>query len=269
MRSPAAARATPRLRWRTLAVCNVVTVPPVGARTFRSTGERNLDPGSIFLSMDMANALLGRFLGAALAAGLLLTLTGCQDDGGGGGARAAGDGAVVVAPGKPGEKARTLSPEQAAKERPDDTPNAADHAYVRHMTEHHRQALTMSALAPERASAEAVKRLAERIGAAQKPEIAAMEKWVALHPAPSPDAAAHDHAAMPGMATEAQLKELTDARGADFDRLFLKLMTAHHEGALKMAGEALAGGNNVAVEEMATEVVATQTAEIHRMRAMG
>ncbi|MFC6986322.1 hypothetical protein [Streptomyces cirratus] len=29
--------------------------------------------------MDMANALLGRFLGAAaLAAGLLLTLTGCQ-----------------------------------------------------------------------------------------------------------------------------------------------------------------------------------------------
>lgn len=219
--------------------------------------------------MDMANALLGRFLGAALAAGLLLTLTGCQDDGGGGGARAAGDGAVVVAPGKPGEKARTLSPEQAAKERPDDTPNAADHAYVRHMTEHHRQALTMSALAPERASAEAVKRLAERIAAAQKPEIAAMEKWVALHPAPSPDAAAHDHAAMPGMATEAQLKELTDARGADFDRLFLKLMTAHHEGALKMAGEALAGGNNVAVEEMATEVVATQTAEIHRMRAMG
>ncbi|GAA3114047.1 hypothetical protein GCM10020254_70610 [Streptomyces goshikiensis] len=46
-------------------------------------------------------------------------------------------------------------------------------------------------------------------------------------------------------------------------------MTAHHEGALKMAGQALAGGNNVAVEEMATEVVATQTAEIHRMRALG
>lgn len=79
----------------------------------------------------------------------------------------------------------------------------------------------------------------------------------------------HDHGAMPGMATEQQLKELADARGTDFDRLFLKLMTAHHEGALKMAGQALAGGNNVAVEEMATEVVATQTAEIHRMRALG
>ncbi|MFG2617663.1 DUF305 domain-containing protein [Streptomyces sp. NPDC048507] len=219
--------------------------------------------------MDMANALLGRFLGAALAAGLLLALTGCQDGGGGSAAPAAGDGAVVVAPGKPGEKARTLSPGQAAKERPDDTPNAADHAYVRRMTEHHRQALALSALAPGRASSEAVRRLAERIAAAQGPEIAAMDKWVALHPSPDPAATGHDHAAMPGMATEQQLTELTAARGADFDRLFLRLMTAHHEGAVKMAAEALAGGNNVAVEELATEVVATQTAEIHRMRAMG
>ncbi|UQW99938.1 DUF305 domain-containing protein [Streptomyces sp. RerS4] len=218
--------------------------------------------------MDMANALVGRFLGAALAAALLLTLSGCRDDGGGADAAREGD-AVVVAPGKPGEKSRTLSPEQAAKERPDDSPNAADRTYMRHMIEHHRQALTMSALAPERASAEPVKRLAERIATAQKPEIATMEKWLERHPAPTADASAHDHATMPGMATEAQLRELTDAKGADFDRLFLRLMTAHHEGALKMAGEVLAAGNNLAAEEMATELVATQSAEIHRMRAMG
>ncbi|MET9944218.1 DUF305 domain-containing protein [Streptomyces sp. NPDC006341] len=204
-----------------------------------------------------------------MAAALLLTLTGCQDDDG---ADAAKDGgAVVIAPGGPGDKARTLSPEQAAKERPDDTPNAADHAYVRGMIEHHRQALTMSSLAPARASADGVKRLAERITAAQRPEIAAMEMWSARHPAPAAGqgSGGHDHGTMPGMATEQQLKELADAAGADFDRLFLKLMTAHHEGALKMAAEALAGGNNVMVEEMATEVVATQSAEIHRMRAMG
>lgn len=221
--------------------------------------------------MDMAIALFGRgrwrVVGAALAAGLLLTLTGCQDDGR---ADAAKEGrAVVVAPGKPGEKARTISPEQAAKEQPDDSPNAADQSYVRHMIEHHKQALTMSALAPGRASADGVKRLAERIAAAQQPEIGAMERWAARYPAPAGGGGGHDHAAMPGMATEQQLRELTDATGADFDRLFLTLMTAHHEGALKMAGEALASGNNAAVEEMANEVVATQSAEIHRMRAMG
>ncbi|ARE77897.1 DUF305 domain-containing protein [Streptomyces sp. NPDC059558] len=238
--------------------------------------------------MDMAKALrgrtvlqarFGRLSLAAVAAGLLLTLSGCQGDDG---SDRADDGrATIVAPGKPGEKARHLTPEQAAKAKPDDSPNAADHAYVSRMIEHHRQALTMSALAPERAAADGVKRLAERITAAQKPEIGAMEKWLARYPAPAPAPSAgasagsgghpqgHDHGAMPGMATEQQLKDLAAAGGADFDRLFLTLMTAHHEGAVKMAGEALAGGNNGAVEEMATEVVATQSAEIHRMRSMG
>ncbi|MFD9372994.1 DUF305 domain-containing protein [Streptomyces sp. NPDC060020] len=229
--------------------------------------------------MDMAKAprgrealttLIRRSTAAVATAGLLLTLAGCQSEDEGAD-RAADAGAVVVAPGRPGEKARTLTPEQAAKAKPDDSPNAADRAYVQRMIEHHRQALTMSALAPERAAADGVRRLAERISAAQGPEIGAMEKWLTVHPAPPGGSGGHDHdhAAMPGMATEQQLKELTGARGADFDRLFLTLMTAHHEGALKMAGEVLTTGNNVAVEEMATEVVATQSAEIHRMRAMG
>ncbi|MFE4258453.1 DUF305 domain-containing protein [Streptomyces sp. NPDC056883] len=217
--------------------------------------------------MDMAKVSLGRIVGAALTLGFLLPLAGCTD---GGGADGAADGRpAVIAPGKPGEKARTLSPEQAAKELPDDTPNAADRAYVRNMIEHHGQALTMSALAPDRASAEGVKRLAERIAAAQKPEIGAMEGWTARNPAPTAAPGGHDHAAMPGMATEQQIEELTAARGPEFDRLFLTLMTAHHEGALKMTGEVLAAGNNAAVEEMANEVAATQSAEIHRMRAMG
>ncbi|WP_051696617.1 DUF305 domain-containing protein [Streptomyces sp. NRRL S-244] len=218
--------------------------------------------------MDMAKGLLGRTTAAAMAAGILLALAGCRDGDGGDGAK--NGGAAVIAPGRPGEKARTLSPEEAAKRQPDDGPNAADRTYVQHMIEHHRQALTMSALAPDRASADAVKRLAERITAAQQPEIGAMEKWLARYPAPSgAPAAGHDHGAMPGMATGQQLEQLAGAKGAGFDKLFLTLMTAHHEGAVKMAGEALAAGNNGAVEEMANEVVATQTAEIHRMRAMG
>ncbi|MGG8406940.1 DUF305 domain-containing protein, partial [Streptomyces sp. 12297] len=66
-----------------------------------------------------------------------------------------------------------------------------------------------------------------------------------------------------------QLDRLRAARGKEFDRQFLALMISHHTGALTMAGEALSGGNNVAVEEMATDVLAQQTAEISRMRAMG
>ncbi|MFD7631709.1 DUF305 domain-containing protein [Streptomyces sp. NPDC059851] len=222
--------------------------------------------------MDMAKGLPGRIIRAVAAAGVLIALAGCR---GGPDESSRADGPAVIAPGRPGEKARTLSPDEAARSRPDDSPNAADRSYVRRMVEHHRQALDMTALAPTRASADGVKRLAERIAAAQQPEIAVMQAWLARHPAPARTAGGHDghggdhHSAMPGMATEQQMKELAGARGADFDALFLTLMTAHHEGALKMAGEALAGGNNTAVEEMANEVVATQSAEIHRMRAMG
>lgn len=214
-----------------------------------------------------------RRAGVLSATLLALVLTGCQE---GGEERASGPtgtaGPRVVAPGKPGEPARTLTPEEAAKELPDDSPNAADHAYAERMIEHHRQALTMSALAPTRAASEPVKRLAERITAAQQPEIGAMEGWLSAHPGgtgPGHGAGGHDHAGMPGMASAAQLDRLRAARGAAFDRLFLELMIAHHSGAVTMAGEALAQGNNVAVEEMATDVIAQQTAEIHRMRAMG
>ncbi|MGW1768309.1 DUF305 domain-containing protein [Streptomyces sp. NPDC002073] len=210
---------------------------------------------------------LARTLSAAAL--LALALTGCDDGGQRADGRAAAGGAKVIAPGKPGETARTLTPQEAAAELPDDSPNAADHAYVRRMIEHHRQALTMSALAPDRAASAQVKRLAERISAAQKPEIGAMEGWLAAHPGVPGPGAGHDHAAMPGMATGQQLDRLRAARGKEFDRQFLALMISHHTGALTMAGEALSGGNNVAVEEMATDVLAQQTAEISRMRAMG
>ncbi|MEV7413933.1 DUF305 domain-containing protein [Streptomyces sp. NPDC089919] len=217
-------------------------------------------------------------LARAAALGLLAiaVLAGCDSGGGGSAAgpgAAARDGApVVVAPGRPGGANRHLTAAEAARERPDDSPDTADFSYVNRMIEHHRQALTMSALAPARAGSAAVRRLAERIAAAQRPEIGAMEGWLAAHPDPAAGAAGmhHDHAgAMPGMATPQQLAALTAARGAAFDRRFLELMTAHHRGALTMAGEALADGNNTAVEEMATEVIAQQGAEIDRMRAMG
>ncbi|MFD6080324.1 DUF305 domain-containing protein [Streptomyces hydrogenans] len=179
---------------------------------------------------------------------------------------AAGTGGVVV-PGKPGEPARRVSPEEAASLLPDERPNGADFRYVQMMVVHHRQALTMTSLAPTRAGSSQVRKVAERIAAAQQPEIGAMEGWLESNGGPR-DQGAHDHHAMPGMATEAQLAELRAAKGSAFDELFLKLMVTHHEGAVTMAAEVLAQGNNVLVEEMANDVIAQQTAEINRMRSL-
>ncbi|WP_405818206.1 DUF305 domain-containing protein [Streptomyces sp. NBC_00838] len=178
----------------------------------------------------------------------------------------------IVAPGKPGEKSRTLSPEEAAKELPDNTPNSADFGYATMMITHHSQALVMTDLAPDRAGSGQVKRLAERINASQKPEIGAMEGWLKLNGGEekAKKEGGHDHGAMdmPGMATEAQLAKLRAAKGKAFDELFISLMITHHQGAVTMATDALSAGNNVQLEEMASDVIAQQTSEINRMRSL-
>ncbi|MCH5676330.1 DUF305 domain-containing protein [Streptomyces gilvus] len=213
----------------------------------------------------------GRRVGAAasltlLALLVLLALTAC--DSGSQTKSRPGGGPSVIVPGGPGEQNRTMSAADAAAQRAeDDSPNSADVSYARMMIEHHRQALEMTELAPDRAESASLKRLAERIAAAQGPEIAAMRGWLTTH-GKAEKSGGHQHGSMPGMATEAQLSQLRAARGKAFDQLFLTLMITHHEGAITMATDVKAQGNNLLVEEMADDVVAQQTTEITRMRTL-
>ncbi|WP_069174281.1 DUF305 domain-containing protein [Streptomyces griseus] len=205
---------------------------------------------------------------ATVLVAAVLAVGACDDGGSGDGAKAGPDKELtVVAPGKPGEPARTLTAEDAAKAAGDDTPNSADFRYARMMIAHHEQALVLTSLVPGRAASPSVERLAERISGGQKPEIGAMEGWLKNNGGEG-RAETHDHSTMPGMATEAQLDRLRAARGKAFDQLFLELMITHHQGAVTMAAEALADGNNVLVEEMANDVMAQQTVEIDRMRGL-
>lgn len=203
--------------------------------------------------------------GSALA--ISLVLSGCSPDGD---AKASGSGGPkVVAPGKPGEPAKTLTAQEAKKARGDDSPNSADFGYVQMMIPHHQQALVMTALAERYAADARIGRLADRIAAGQGPEIDAMKGWLSGHDGPRAKTG-HDHhgARMPGMADSAQLAQLRAARGGKFDALFLTLMITHHRGAISMATEALSKGRNTLVEEMANDVIAQQSAEIGRMERM-
>lgn len=208
-----------------------------------------------------------------IAAAAVLALAGCSSDSA---AQSDSGRASVVAPGKPGEPARKLSAEEARKSVGDDSPNSADFGYVQGMIKHHGQALVMTSLAPKQAGSTKVKRMAGRIAAAQRPEIKTMRAWLkkqggdrkAGSHGEHDHGGAHDHGTMPGMATERQLDDLRDAQGKDFDRLFLKLMITHHQGAVTMATEVSMEGHNALVGEMANDVIAQQTSEIHRMRGM-
>ncbi|MER6493773.1 MULTISPECIES: DUF305 domain-containing protein [Streptomyces] len=216
----------------------------------------------------VSTVLFGRvpYVTAVLAAVAALALAGCDSDADPKSASATGP--SVLVPGKPGEANRTLSAQDAEEQRADDdTPNSADVSYARMMITHHAQALDMTELVPQRAESAQLKALAERIQAAQGPEIEAMRAWLKQH-GKSEKSDGHLHTAMPGMATASQLKNLRAAKGKAFDELFLTLMITHHQGAITMATEVKGQGNNIRIEEMADDVVAQQTSEINRMRDM-
>jgi len=79
------------------------------------------------------------------------------------------------------------------------------------------------------------------------------------------------HGPMPGMLTQAQLRQLNQARGSDFDRLFLTFMIQHHRGAVSMVRE-LFGTPGAARDEtvfkFANDVSVDQSTEIARMEKM-
>ena len=178
----------------------------------------------------------------------------------------------VLRPGAPGESAKVVAPGQS-----DTRANAAayrdeDVTFVNGMVPHHAQALEMASLAPERAADDRVERLAERIAAGQGPEIRSMQAWLAAQglSEASEDAghsshAGHGAAGMRGMATPEEMARLMASRGPAFDRMFLELMTRHHEGAIAMAEQAVGAAHPI-VSEMVDDVVATQAVEIRRMQ---
>jgi Uncharacterized protein conserved in bacteria len=179
---------------------------------------------------------------------------------------------IVVQPGAPGESGRTLSPEELANLTVP-AHNAADVEFFERMIPHHAQALEMAALVPERTTNPDIRLLAERIEISQRDEIVQMEAWLKARglPVPAPHAhhAGHDQL-MPGMLNDDQLRQLEQARGAEFDRLFLEFMIYHHQGAITMAEELYARGGGLEPESdrFAREIMADQGIEISRMQQM-
>ena len=179
----------------------------------------------------------------------------------------------MIQPGKPGEAAVEVAPGEASV--PDSEWNHTDVAFMQMMIPHHAQAIDMAELAPERAGSDVVRRLAERIRAAQGPEILTMAAWLADRGLAVPkagddmsdfDHGEHGHNSLTGMLSDAQMTRLASARGKEFDRLFLTGMIQHHQGAVAMANDANPEVSDVLVNELVADVNASQTAEINRMR---
>lgn len=76
---------------------------------------------------------------------------------------------------------------------------------------------------------------------------------------------------MPGMLTPQQMEALRQAKGAEFDRLFLTGMIQHHGGALAMVKDLFdtaGAGQDAELFNFATDVDTGQRAEIRIMQGM-
>ena len=73
---------------------------------------------------------------------------------------------------------------------------------------------------------------------------------------------------MPGMMSPEQMNHMSQARGAQFDRLFLDMMIQHHEGAIEMAQAELNDGENSEATQLAQKIITDQQAEISQMKAL-
>jgi uncharacterized protein (DUF305 family) len=152
------------------------------------------------------------------------------------------------------------------------------------MIGHHSQALLMAGWAPARGAGPSVRTLAERIINGQEDEIRSMERWLQDRRKPLPEASrmggtghspgagqGHSHHGMPGMLSEAQLKQLEQAKGPEFDRLFLTFMIQHHKGAVRMVEQLFAtpgAARDETVFKFANDVSVDQRTEVARMERM-
>ncbi len=162
-----------------------------------------------------------------------------------------------------------------------DDHNDADVSFAQDMIPHHQQALIMADVAIEGAETQELQDLAKRIKAAQAPEIEEMTGWLQAWDEDVPDLDAMSHMMMghgdddvdndlPGMMDADQMQQMSGMMGDGiaFDRMWVLMMIAHHEGAIKMAKDQQANGQSADAIALAKSIEESQTAEIAEMKQM-
>ena len=141
----------------------------------------------------------------------------------------------------------------------------ADVMFLQMMIPHHQQAIDISNLAMKVSKDAELLALAKKIAADQAAEITQMKAW--LKDAGASEDPGHAMDGMGGMLTDADLATLKAATGKDFDILWLKGMTGHHDGAVHMT-MMIEDAQNADIKAFGETVVADQTAQIDQMKAM-
>lgn len=178
----------------------------------------------------------------------------------------------ILQPGAPGQETKAIGV-AAATDLSKVRFTEADTKFMQGMIGHHAQAVEMVALIPSRTQNQYMKMLGQRIDISQEDEMKMMRGWLQARGQAIPGPHAHHEPGgmMPGMLTTEEMTALANAKGVEFDRLFLMGMIKHHMGAITMVEELFktpGAGQDGEIFAFASDVDSDQRMEIDRMGAM-
>ena len=157
-------------------------------------------------------------------------------------------------------------------------PTSAEAGFARDMQVHHIQGVEMSMLVRDRTDDPDMRRMAYDMATTQQHQAGQLYGWLAAWglrqlgsqpPMAWMGHTGHDMGAlMPGMATPEQVATLASTSGVEAERVFLRLMIAHHRGALEMSEAVIERSQHPVVLAFAGGVLASQQSEIDLMTTM-
>ncbi|MEV6139983.1 DUF305 domain-containing protein [Nocardia sp. NPDC051990] len=169
-------------------------------------------------------------------------------------------------------------------------PSAVDIGFSQDMSAHHAQAVEMAGIALIGSADNDVRRLAYDILTTQQGQIGRLQGWLQMWGKPNQNVdgymgwmteqSGHSHsgadhtmssgpsAAMPGMATTAELTALRQATGSALDTMFLQLMLRHHQGGFSMIEYGAQHAETTAVRTLAATMATTQQGEAQLITTM-
>lgn len=138
--------------------------------------------------------------------------------------------------------------------------------FLGNMIHHHASAVRMADLALERAGSGVVREMASKMIEDQTKEIGQMSGWLHQWHRRSPDDVREP--AQSRSKAKKDLAHLRGARGAEFDRRFLSLMSEHHRSGIKMARLVSDRTERDPLQELASKMIEAQSNETAKMQRL-
>ena len=136
------------------------------------------------------------------------------------------------------------------------TYNATDAAFAAMMLPHHQGGVKLGQLAATKGTNPDVRRLGQSIAVTQARQAKTLQRMVRrldTKPSMAPEVARR---------SELDMAKLQRLAGADFDRAWLDVISAHHMGAIMMASIETRGGRDASARNLARRIVREQRSEL-------